>query len=132
MIIRPVTTQLAPTAIGPYSQAVECHNFLFCSGQIPVDPTTGTLVTGGITAQMEQIMKNLSNILIAGGSNLNHVVKATVFMVDLAGYKEMNEVYTRYLGSNKPARSTVQVAALPMGALVELEVIAVVVEKRLS
>ena len=127
MTLRPIATSMAPAAVGPYSQAIETDGFLFCSGQIPIDPATGTLVSGGITEQAEQVFKNLSGVLIAGGSDLGHVVKSSVFLVDLAHFKEMNEVYTRHFGNHKPARSTIQVAALPMGSLIEVEVVAQVI-----
>jgi len=127
MTLRPVATSMCPAAVGPYSQAIETNGFLFCSGQIPVDPATGTLVSGGIAEQAEQALKNLSNLLIAGGSDLSHVIKSSVFLVDLAHFKEMNEAYARHFGNHKPARSTIQVAALPLGSLIEIEVVAQVI-----
>jgi 2-iminobutanoate/2-iminopropanoate deaminase len=118
---------MAPAAVGPYSQAMEFDGLLYTAGQIPVDPATGSLFPGGIVEQTDQVLKNLRNLLLAGGSDMNHVLKASVFLSDLAHFKEMNEVYARHFGNHKPARSTFQVAALPMGALIEIETIAAVI-----
>jgi 2-iminobutanoate/2-iminopropanoate deaminase len=125
-----VSTSGAPKAIGPYSQAVLANGFLFTAGQIALDPESGELVTGGIVEQTTRAMENLRAILTAAGSSLSQVVKTTVFLVDMADFKEMNEVYGRALGSHRPARSTVAVAALPRGARVEIEVVAAVSGKR--
>jgi 2-iminobutanoate/2-iminopropanoate deaminase len=121
-----VSTSGAPKAIGPYSQAVVANGFLFTAGQIALDPASGELVAGGIVEQTTRAMENLGAILTAAGSSLSQVVKTTVFLVDMADFKEMNEVYTRAFGAHRPARSTVAVAALPRGARVEIEVIAAV------
>ena len=120
-----VATELAPRAIGPYSQAVRSGNFLFASGQIPIDPATGEFVAGGITEQTEQVMRNVSAILAAAGAGLEQVVKTTVFLADMDDFTAMNEVYGRYFGENPPARATVQAARLPRDARVEIEAIAV-------
>jgi 2-iminobutanoate/2-iminopropanoate deaminase len=126
MTLRPIAVSTAPAAAGPYSQAIEYGNLLFCSGQIPIDPLTGKMVEGGIQEQAEQVLKNLANLLAGGGSDMNHVLKATVFLADLAHFQEMNAVYAKHFGNHKPARSTIQVAALPLGSLIEIEVIAAV------
>jgi 2-iminobutanoate/2-iminopropanoate deaminase len=120
-----INTEKAPKAIGPYSQAVEINSMLFISGQIPIDPATGEIVKGNITEQTEQVMKNIGNILSSAGYNFNDVVKSTCMLSDIANFKAMNEVYGIYYPKNSPARSTYQVSALPMGALVEIETIAV-------
>ncbi len=120
-----VSTEKAPAAIGPYSQAVAAGPYLFCSGQIPLDPATGRLVPGGIEGQTRQVLDNLSAVLAAGGSCLEDVVKTTVFLSDLSDFAAMNGVYAAYFPAAPPARSTVQVAALPKGAAVEIEAIAV-------
>jgi 2-iminobutanoate/2-iminopropanoate deaminase len=120
-----VATERAPRAIGPYSQAVRSGNFLFASGQIPIDPATGEFVAGGITEQTEQVMRNVSAILEAAGANLQQVVKTTVFLADMEDFTAMNEVYGRYFGENPPARATVQAARLPRDARVEIEAIAI-------
>jgi 2-iminobutanoate/2-iminopropanoate deaminase len=121
-----VATSGAPKAIGPYSQAVSAQGFLFTAGQVALDPATGELVAGGIAEQTERAMKNLHAVLTAAGTSLSQVVKTTVFLVDMADFTAMNEVYGRIFGSHRPARSTVAVAALPRGARVEIEVIAIV------
>lgn len=120
-----VATERAPRAIGPYSQAVRSGNFLFASGQIPIDPATGEFVAGGITEQTEQVMRNVSAILEAAGASLHQVVKTTVFLVDMDDFTAMNEVYGRFFGENPPARATVQAARLPRDARVEIEAIAI-------
>jgi len=119
-----VVTDQAPKAIGPYVQAIKVGDFIYASGQIPLDPKTGNLVDGGIKEQTCQVMKNLSAVLEAGGTSLDRVVKATVFLKNIADFAAMNEVYGEYLGEAKPARSTVAVADLPRGALVEIDFIA--------
>ncbi|MDQ3695405.1 MAG: RidA family protein [Chloroflexota bacterium] len=121
-----VATDQAPTAIGPYSQAVKTGNLVFTAGQIPLDPATMTLVEGDITAQAEQVMRNLAAVLDAAGSDFAHVVKTTCFLANLDDFPAFNEVYARSFGETPPARSTVQVARLPAGALVEVECVALV------
>lgn len=122
-----ISTPSAPAAIGPYSQAVRVGDMLFTSGQIPIDPKTGSFVAGGITEQTTQVLENIQAILSHAGIDMIHVVKTTVFLKDMKDFAAMNEVYAKYLapaGAVPPARSTVQVAALPKDALVEIEVIA--------
>jgi 2-iminobutanoate/2-iminopropanoate deaminase len=122
-----ISTTAAPAAIGPYSQAVRAGDMLFTSGQIPTDPKTGSFVAGGITEQTIQVLENLKAILAQAGLDMIHVVKTTVFLKDMKDFAAMNEVYAKYLapeGAVPPARSTVQVAALPRDAMVEIEVIA--------
>lgn len=121
-----VATTLAPGAIGPYSQAVRAGNLLFVSGQIPLEPGTGELVDGDVKAQTAQVMSNLSAILEAGGTSFDHVVKTTIYLVDLADFASVNAVYGSYFGASPPARATVQVVALPRGARVEIDAIATV------
>ncbi|MGD9628275.1 MAG: RidA family protein [Pyrinomonadaceae bacterium] len=121
-----ISTDKAPGAIGPYSQAVKVSGMLFCSGQIPIDPATGEFVEGGVVEQTEQVFKNLTAVLEAGGAGLESVVKTTVFLADMNDFAAMNEVYARYFDSNKPARATVQAARLPRDAKVEIECIAVI------
>lgn len=117
-------TEKAPAAIGPYSQAVRSGGFLFCSGQIPLDPATGKMVGGGIEVQTERVLQNLAAVLESGGSSLRSVVKTTVFLVDLADFPAMNGVYGRFFPEDPPARATVQVSRLPAGALVEIDAVA--------
>ncbi len=114
----------APKPVGPYSHAVRAGNLLFCAGQIPLDPVTGNLVSGDIRAQTERVLLNVHAILDAAGLTWSDVVKTTVFMVDLSEFAAMNEVYARFFTGDFPARSTVQVVALPRGARVEIEVLA--------
>jgi 2-iminobutanoate/2-iminopropanoate deaminase len=114
----------APPAIGPYSQAVRAGGLIFVSGQIPLDPATGQVVTGGIAAQAERTLESLRAILEASGSGLGRVVKTTVYLTDLGGFAEMNEVYARFFPQAPPARATVQVAALPRGVGIEIEAVA--------
>ena len=121
-----ISTENAPGAIGPYSQAVKTGGMVFCSGQIPIDPATGDFVSDDVAAQTEQVLKNLSAVLEAAGSGLNNVVKTTVFLADMNDFVAMNEVYTKYFSENKPARATVQAARLPRDARVEIECIATV------
>jgi 2-iminobutanoate/2-iminopropanoate deaminase len=125
-----VTTPGAPKAIGPYSQGIMANGFLFTAGQVALDPANGELVPGGIAEQTARALENLKAILTAGGTDFSQVVKTTVFLVDMADFTVMNEVYGRVFGNHRPARSTVAVAALPRGARVEIEVIAVVRGKR--
>jgi len=121
-----ITTDNAPGAIGPYSQAVKTGGFVFCSGQIPIDPATGNFVSDVVAEQTEQVLKNLAAVLTAAGSSLDNVVKTTVFLADMNDFAEMNEVYGRYFSENKPARATVEAARLPRDARVEIECIALV------
>ena len=119
-----VKTGLAPQAIGPYSQAVKAGGFVFASGQIPIDPETGEFVSGGIAEQTRQVMKNLSAVLEAADSGLQLVVKTTVFLIDMAEFTAMNEVYGTFFSDEPPARATVQAARLPRDARVEIEAVA--------
>ena len=121
-----VSTASAPKAIGPYEQAVKVGDFIYASGQIPLDPATGNLVENNITIQTRQVMENLKAVLSAAGSSLERVVKTTVFLKNISDCAAMNEVYGEYLIDVKPARSTVAVADLPRGALVEIDLIAIV------
>jgi 2-iminobutanoate/2-iminopropanoate deaminase len=118
----------APKAVGPYSQAVCTGNLLFTAGQVPLDPATGKLVEGDIKAQAEQAMKNLRAVLAAAGTGFEHVVKTTVYLADIADYAGLNEVYGRYFTGNYPARSAFAVGALPLGAKVEIEMVAEIPE----
>ncbi len=121
-----VSTEKAPGAIGPYSQAIKVGNQVFLSGQIPIDPATGEFVLGDITEQTGQVLRNLSAVLEAAGSDIENVVKTTVFLADMNDFAAMNDVYAKYFAENKPARSTVQAAGLPKGARVEIDCIAFV------
>ena len=125
-----VSTPDAPKAIGPYSQAVISNGFLFTAGQVALDPAKGELVSGGIAEQTTRALDNLRAILEEAGSGFSQVVKTTVFLVDMADFTAMNEIYGRVFGAHRPARSTVAVAALPRGARVEIEVIAAVNSER--
>jgi 2-iminobutanoate/2-iminopropanoate deaminase len=120
----PVSTDKAPAAIGPYSQAIVLGDLVFTSGQIALDPSTGQMVGTDIVEQTQQVMRNLAAVLEAAGASLATVVRTTVYMANLADFAAMNEVYARFFGENRPARSTVQAAALPRGALVEIDAIA--------
>jgi len=120
-----ISTENAPGAIGPYSQAVRAGNLLFCSGQIPIDPETGEFVSDDVAEQTERVIQNLRAVLEAGGGGLDSVVKTTVFLQDMADFAAMNEVYARFFDANKPARATVQAAGLPRNAKVEIECVAV-------
>jgi len=119
-----VSTPNAPAAIGPYSQGVRAGDLLFTAGQIALDPSTGKFLEGDITQQTDRAMQNLEAVLASAGAGWKDVVKTTVFLLDLADFSTFNEAYARHLGSARPARSTVQVAALPRGARVEIEVVA--------
>jgi 2-iminobutanoate/2-iminopropanoate deaminase len=119
-----IKTSKAPAAIGPYSQAVEMNNTLYISGQIPLNPLTGKIVEGDITVQTEQVMKNITAILDAAGYKFTDVVKSTCILSDISNFKAMNEVYGRYYSENHPARSAFAVKDLPLGALIEIETIA--------
>lgn len=120
-----VTAIGAPKVIGPYSQAIKAGGFVFCSGQIPLDPETGRIVDGGIEAQTERVLSSLGEVLKAAGSSMDDVVKTTVYMADLSDFKAMNAVYARFFEKIPPARATVQVAKLPGGSLVEIDAVAV-------
>lgn len=122
---RVIHTENAPKAIGPYSQAIHTGDFIFCAGQIPLDPATMKLVDGDITVQTRRVLTNLSNVLEAAGSSLSRVVKTTVFLADFNDFQAMNAVYAEFFGANAPARSTIQAARLPVNALVEIEAIAI-------
>lgn len=119
-----ITTDRGPQAIGPYSQAVRAAGLVFISGQIPLDPATGEMLSGDIALQTERVMENLRGILEAAGSRMDRVVKTTVYLADMADFAAMNAVYARYFPADPPARATVAVAALPRGARVEIELIA--------
>jgi 2-iminobutanoate/2-iminopropanoate deaminase len=119
-----LSTDKAPAAIGPYSQAVKCGNMLFCSGQIPLDPATGELVTGNITLQAGRVMNNIAAVLFAADAGFDDVIKTTIYLADMADFAAVNEVYGQCFPNHKPARSTVAVKSLPRGALLEIEVIA--------
>ena len=122
---RVVFASAAPSPVGPYSQAIVAGGFVFASGQIPLDPASGKLVEGDIEAQTARVLDNLSKVLEAAGSSLDHVVRTSVYLVDLAVFPRVNAVYARYFTADpKPARTTVQVAALPLGAQVEIDAIA--------
>jgi len=125
MALTTVSTPGAPRAIGPYSQGIRVNGFLFTAGQVGFDPETGELVDGGIAEQTERVLKNLGAILHAAGVDFSKVVKTTVFLVDMADFAVMNSVYAAAFGEHRPARSTVAVAALPRGARVEIEAVAV-------
>ena len=120
---RPVTTAGAPKAIGPYSQAIAVDGFVFCSGQLGLDPTSGELVDG-IEAQAERALRNLAAVLDAAGTTFADVVKTTIFLADMADFATINEIYARHMPDPPPARSTFAVGALPKGALIEIEMIA--------
>ena len=121
-----VATTNAPQAIGPYSQAVRVGSFVYTAGQIAINPETSQLVTGGVTEQAEQVMKNLAAVLEAAGTGLENVVKTTIFLRYMKDFSAVNEVYGRHFVAGKPARSTVAVSALPLKALVEIEVVALI------
>jgi 2-iminobutanoate/2-iminopropanoate deaminase len=120
-----ISTENAPGAIGPYSQAVKVGEFVFCSGQIPIDPATGNFVSDDVSEQTRQVLVNLEAVLKEAGSGLGSVVKTTVFVVDMNDFAAMNEVYAQFFTENKPARATVQAARLPRDAKVEIECIAI-------
>lgn len=121
-----ISTDNAPAAVGAYSQAVVANDFIFTAGQLGLDPTTGKLVEGGVEAQTRQAMKNVAAILKAAGTSLPNAVKATVFLTDMANFKAMNGVYLEFVKDSPPARSAVAVKELPLGGLVEIEVVAVI------
>ncbi len=124
MSVQAISTDKAPAAIGPYSQAIVAGGFLFTAGQIPLDPTSGEIVAGDVVPQSEQVLANLAAVLAKAGCTWTDVVKTTVFLQDMADFPRFNEVYAQTLGDARPARSTVQVAALPRGVAVEVELIA--------
>jgi 2-iminobutanoate/2-iminopropanoate deaminase len=119
-----IATNDAPHAIGPYSQAIRSGNMLFLSGQIPLDPKSGNLIDGDFPAQSRRVFENLRAVLRAAGADFRHVVRATVYLTDLGNFQTLNSIYAEYFGNHKPARSTVGVAALPRGAAVEIDLIA--------
>lgn len=125
MTLKKISTDQAPAAIGPYSQAILAGNTLYCSGQIPLMPETGEMVAGGIEAQTVQVMENLTQVLAAAGFSLDTVVKTTIYLQDLGNFAIVNETYGKFFSGAAPARATVQVAALPKGALVEIDAVAV-------
>jgi len=125
MIKRIIQTEQAPAAIGPYSQAIRIGDFLYTSGQIALDPKSGIFLSGEIEDETEQTLKNISAILQAGGVNFENVIKTTVYMSDLNDFTRMNQIYEKYFSTNKPARACVQVAALPKGAKLEIDAIAI-------
>ncbi|HWP58940.1 MAG TPA: RidA family protein [Candidatus Acidoferrales bacterium] len=120
-----VRTSAAPKAIGPYEQAIKINGFIYTAGQIGLDPKTGKLVEGGIAAEARQVLENLKAVLEAAGSSMDQVVKATVFLKNMNDFAIVNEIYEEYLGHARPARSTVAVAELPRGALIEVDLVAV-------
>jgi 2-iminobutanoate/2-iminopropanoate deaminase len=128
--LRTVHTDQAPAAIGPYSQGIVANGFLYTAGQIALDPGSGQVVAGDVVAQAEQVFRNLAAILGTTGSSWHDVVKATVFLMDMRDFPKVNDVYARVMGDARPARSTVQVAGLPRGVLVEIDVIALVPSAR--
>ena len=119
-----IATEHAPAAIGPYSQAIRLDDLVFTAGQIAIDPGTGKLISGDVKAQTRQALRNLSAILEAAGSSVDHVLKTTVFLTDIRTYSDVNAVYAEFFSGDCPARSAIQVAALPLGASVEIEAIA--------
>jgi len=125
-VLKPVNTPAAPAAIGPYSQAIVAGNLVFTAGQIPLEPTTMQMVPGDVAAQTARVMENIQAVLEAAGASLQTVVRTTVFLTDMNDFNAMNEVYGRYFGDHKPARSTVQVAKLPKDARVEIDTVAVI------
>ncbi len=125
MPLKKIATEKAPSAIGPYTQGIVANGFVFTAGQIPLDPVAGKIVEGGIVEQTDRVMQNLQEVLRAAGASWNDVVKTTVYLHDLSHFPTVNEVYGKWLGDARPARSTVQVTALPRGALVEIDAIAV-------
>jgi 2-iminobutanoate/2-iminopropanoate deaminase len=120
-----ISTTDAPAAVGPYSQAVRVGSTIYCAGQIPLDPKSGQIVAGGIDAQTRRVMENITAVLKAEGLTFENIVKTTIFLMDMADFQTVNEIYGSYFNQQPPARSTVQVAGLPKGARVEIEVLAV-------
>ena len=124
MALNKIETTTAPAALGPYSQAVQAGDFLYCSGQVPLVPATGEMVAGGIIEQTVQVMENLKQVLQAAGADFSCVVKTTIFLADMNDFAVVNEQYGRYFSGVAPARATVQVAALPKNARIEIEAVA--------
>ena len=122
--LKPIQTSSAPQAIGPYSQAIRCGSLVFVSGQIPLDPTTGQLVSGGVDAQTHQVLKNLKAVVEASGSSFDKVAKTTIYLKDMGQFQLVNEIYGSYFKAPFPARATVEVARLPKDVLVEIDCIA--------
>lgn len=120
-----IYTKNAPEPVGPYSQAIQHYSFLYLSGQIGINPDTNKMVTGGVEAETRQVIENIKSVLTAAGSSLGSVIKATCFLKDMKDFSKYNEIYSEYFHESKPARSTIQVAALPLGALIEIEVVAI-------
>ena len=127
---RIVSTDRAPKAIGPYSQAVISNGFVFVSGQVPIDPATGQIVAGGIAEQTARVFENIRNVLEAAGSSLEQAVKTTVYLKDMGEFAQMNEVYGRYFPANPPARATIEAARLPRDVRIEIDCIATAVTSR--
>jgi 2-iminobutanoate/2-iminopropanoate deaminase len=123
--MEPITTHEAPAAIGPYSQAVRANGIIFLSGQIALDPKTGELVSGDVAAEAERVMENLGAVLRAAGADFSRVVRTTIFLVNLADFQTVNAIYGKRFSGTPPARATVQVAALPRGAKIEIDAIAI-------
>jgi 2-iminobutanoate/2-iminopropanoate deaminase len=121
----PISTDKAPAAVGPYEQAIRVGNFIFTSGQIPIVPSTNKLIEGDIIQQTKRVMENLKSVLEASGSSLKNVIKTTIFLTDLKNFEQVNKVYGEYFPDGKPARSTVQVTALPKGAEIEIDMVAI-------
>ena len=119
-----IATGSAPKALGPYSQAIRANGFVFCSGQVALDPASNTIIEGAVAAQTERVLKNQTAVLEAAGSSLDKAVKTTVFLKNMGDFAAMNEIYARFFSSNPPARSTVEVARLPKDVLVEIDVVA--------
>ncbi len=122
--LRSISTERAPKAIGPYSQGVAAGGLLFLSGQVPLDPTTGEMVRGSVEQEVTRVLENLQAVLLAAGASLERVVRTTVYLTDLKDFEAVNAVYARFFGASRPARSTVQVSALPKGARVEIDAVA--------
>ena len=125
MPLKQITTTHAPAAIGPYSQGIVANGFLFTAGQIALDPATGKIVDGGIVEQTERVMQNLQQVLEAAGVSWPDVVKTTIYLHDISHFPTVNEIYGKWLGDARPARSTVQVSGLPRGGLIEIDAVAI-------
>lgn len=121
MSLQPIHTDAAPKAVGAYSQAIQCGNMLYTSGQIGLNPNTGEMVGDDVASQAQQVVKNLTAVITQAGGSLNQIVKVTIFLEDMADFAEVNQIYATWLGAHKPARSTVAVAALPLAAKVEMD-----------
>jgi 2-iminobutanoate/2-iminopropanoate deaminase len=129
MPLKQISTTHAPAAIGPYSQGIVVNGFLFTAGQIALDPTTGKIVDGGIVEQTERVMQNLQQVLEAAGVSWTDVVKTTIYLHDISHFPTVNEIYGKWLGDARPARSTVQVSGLPRGGLIEIDAVAITASK---